>query len=308
MRPEHWKRLTRLAEAQLGLATVAQIHAIGASRSTLKRAVAAGYLVAVRRGVMAVAGHPPSEWRPLMAAYLAAGDDRVVVSHRAAAGLHRLPGILPGAVDLTSPAGKLRLEGARCHASAHLGRDEVVRVDGFRATSPARTILDLAGSIDRSLLATIVTHACRRRLCSPRDLERQLVLHGGRGRPGTGNLRSVLADRAGGDSGLEDRWLRTLTRAGMRPPALQHQVVVGRRVLLLDFAWPLERVGVEVDGWDVHREREVWDHDHDKVNAYAEAGWKVLFVTSRTPAPDVLRQLHLFRSQKWTSRWTTTGI
>lgn len=303
MRPEHWRLLTASAQSQHGLVTVAQVAAIGVSGATLQRSIRAGYLRSVRRSVLAVAGVPASVWQPLMAAYLAAGGDDLVVSHRAAGGLHRLPGILPGAVDLTAPSGRqLRLDGARCHSTTRLLPDEVVRREGFPTTSPARTILDLAAGMDRVLLGTIVTHACRKRLCTEGDLQRQLRRHGGSGRSGSATLRSLLEDRAGGDSGLEDTWLRTLARAGMRPPALQHQVAVGRRVLLLDFAWPAQRVGVEVDGWDVHRERDVWDHDHDKVNAYAEAGWKVLFVTSRTPARDVLRQLRLFILQNRVSR------
>jgi hypothetical protein len=47
----------------------------------------------------------------------------------------------------------------------------------------------------------------------------------------------------------------------------------------------------------------VWDRDHDKVNAYAEAGWTVLFVTSRTPPADVARQLRQFISRSRATPW-----
>lgn len=302
MPPEHWKQLTHLAQTQYGLVSVAQVLGLGASYTSLKRAIGRGLLVPARRSVLAVAGTPAAVWQPLMAAYLAAGADDVVVSHKAAAGLHRLPGILPGTVELTSLSGRdLRLKGVTCHSTVGMAGGDVVTTRGFRATSPGQTLIDLAGmDLDRGFLARIVADSCRRRLCSTRELERRLVDGGGRGRPGTEMLRSILAARAGGDSGLEDRWLRILASAGLRPPALQHQLVVGGRVLVLDFAWPALRVGVEVDGWDVHREREVWDHDHDKVNAYLEAGWRVLFVTSRTPPDDVVRQLRTFIPQKWT--------
>ena len=234
-----------------------------------------------------------------MAAWLAAARDDIVVSHRSAAGLYRLPGILPGAVELTAWAGPpLRLAGGRCHSTTGLDPAVIVSLGPFAATGVARTIVDLAGAgLDRSLLEKMVSYACRQRLCSERDLDSLLLRLGGKGRAGTTQLRSILAARAGGDSGLEDRWLRILTRAGLRPPALQHQVVVGGRVLVMDFAWPAVRAGIEVDGWDVHRERQVWDHDHEKMNAYLEAGWRVLFVTSRTDPHDVLRQLPLFISR-----------
>ncbi|MGH9177872.1 MAG: hypothetical protein ACRD0N_04885 [Acidimicrobiales bacterium] len=295
MRPDHWKQLTTLAEAQFSLVTADQVDAIGVGERTRNRAVDAGYLVPVRRSVLAVAGAPPSPWRSLMAAYLAAGAVGVVASHRAAAGLHCFPGVLPGAVELTVHDGRrLRLDGVRCHSTNELGGDQIVRAGPFAATSPARTVVDLAGDLDRHLLGRIVSHVCRKRLCSERDLDRLLHRVGGPGRPGTRLLRSILADRAGGDSDLEERWLRLLINAGLRPPALQYQVVVGGRVLLLDFAWPLFKVGIEVDGWDPHRERHVWDHDHDKINAYLEAGWRVLFVTSRTRPEHVFRPLRAF--------------
>ncbi len=168
---------------------------------------------------------------------------------------------------------------------------------------PALTLLDLAGGVSPPLLARMVDFACRRRLCTLRDLERCLDEVGGPGRPGTALLRQVLADRVGGDSDLEARWLRMLQRAGIRPTSVQHQVVVGGRVLILDLAWPEHRVGIEVDGWDHHRDRSVWDHDHDKFNAYLEAGWRVLFVTSNTPPGDVVRQLRSFISQNRASSW-----
>ena len=302
MRPDHWIQLTVLAAAQHGLLTAAQIAATGASRRTVTRAVAAGLLRRVRPSVFVVAGTPPSVWQPLMAAYLAAGTG-AVASHRSAGGLLGLPGILAGAVELTVTGPARRLAGARCHTTELLDHTDVVRVGGFEATSAVRTIIDLAGSVHPTLLATMVAEASRRRLCSDAALGRRLAELGGSGRAGTVALRAVLAAREGGDSGLEDRWLRELVDRGLRPPALQHQVVLGRRVLVLDFAWPAERVGVEVDGWAVHRERAVWDRDHEKVNAYAEAGWTVLFVTSRTPPTDVARQLRQFISRSRATTW-----
>lgn len=301
MRSEHWKVVARQAESQHGLVTAAQVRAAGASPRARDRAVAAGLLIPVRRSVYAVGGSPESAWRPLMAAYLVAGPS-AVVSYRAAAGLHRLRGFLAGAVELTSPGRALRLRGARCH-SASLLEDDVTVVRGFRATSASRTVLDIAGKVDPVLLRRIVGDAWRRRLLSRTDLQGVLERHGGRGHAGTEVLRQVAAEVAGGDSDLEAGWLRVLTSCGIRPPALQHQLVVAGRVYVLDFAWPSHRVGVEIDGWEFHRDRFTWDRDHDKANAYAEAGWTVLFVTSRTRREDVIRQLRRFISRSSASTW-----
>ena len=291
VRSEHWRAATRHAEVQHGLVTAAQLRATGASPRSRDRAVARGRLVLIRRSVYAVAGSPESPWRPLMAACLAAGP-AAVASHRAAAGLHGLVGFLPGAVELTATR-LLRLSGVRCHV-APLARDDVVVVRGFRATSPARTVFDVAAEVEPALLRRVVGDAVRRRVCGAADLRRTLLASGGQGRAGTEALRAVVDDLAGGDSDLEARWLRALTSCGLRPAAFQHQLVVAGRVYVLDFAWPGARVGVEVDGWAFHRDRFTWDRDHDKANAYLEAGWRVVSVTSRTRHDDVVRQLRRF--------------
>jgi predicted transcriptional regulator of viral defense system len=184
VRPDHWIQLTVLAAAQHGLVTAAQIAATGTSRRTVTRAVASGLLRRVRPSVYVVAGTPPSVWQPLMAAYLAAGTG-AVASHRSAGGLLGLPGILPGAVELTFTGPARRLAGARCHTTELLDHTDVARVGGFQATSAVRTIIDLAGSVHPTLLSTMVAEASRRRLCSDAALGRRLAALGGSGRAGT---------------------------------------------------------------------------------------------------------------------------
>ena len=185
----------------------------------------------------------------------------------------------------------------RCHTTQLFHPDELRTVLGILTTSPARTVVDLAGELDRRLLERIVDAALRRSLCSPEELRLAFNYLAGRGRRGTATLRRLLRDRLMSDSPLEARWLHILRRAGLRPPATQHQVAVGQRVFLLDFAWPEQRVGVEVDGWEAHCQRSAWDKDHDKANACLEAGWRVVFVTSNTATGDVVRQLRTFISE-----------
>ncbi len=303
MHPDHWAHIAAVAAGQRGLVSRHQALLSGCSIRALERAVERGLLVAVRREVLAVAGAPSSVWRPLMAAYLATSPG-IFASHRAAAGLHGFPGILRGAVELTVPSRRpVRLEGARCHTTTVVIAGDVTEACGLRVSSASRTIVDLAGQLSPHLLRRIVELACRRRLCTLDELSVRLEQLGGRGRPGTVRLRRVLDDQVGGDSDLEARWLRTLAAADLEPPALQHQVVAAGRVLILDLAWPEQRVGVEVDGWEPHRDRSVWDHDHDKANAYLEAGWRVLFVTSNSRPREVVRQLRLFMSRQAASSW-----
>jgi very-short-patch-repair endonuclease len=294
---QHWAAIVDYALGQHGLVTSRQV-VEASSEAARKRALHSGLLTPVRRGVHKVAGVPASVWQPLMSVCLAAGP-AVVASHRAAAGLYGFPSILAGAAEVTAMGAKTpRLAGVRAHQTGVFAPEHRHLILGIPVTSPARTIVDLAGQVSPYLLDRAVEHVLRRSLCTADELVQAFRQLAGQGRRGTVALRIALDDRLEVDSGLEARWLRVLTRAGMRPPALQHQVVVARRVLIMDFAWPAHRVGIEVDGWEPHRHRSAWDRDHNKINAYLEAGWQVLFVTSNTPETDTIRQLRSFISHK----------
>jgi hypothetical protein len=137
-------------------------------------------------------------------------------------------------------------------AASVLHADDIVTAGGLPATSPARTIIDLAGCADIALrlIVRMLDDCTVRRLCTPDDVAQCL----GRceARRGRRRLRAVLDQRLRGDSHLEARGLRRLQRARLAPPAVGYQLVVGGRLLVLEFAWPAHRVGIEVDGWQPH--------------------------------------------------------
>lgn len=278
-----------LASAQDGLVTRQQLLAV-VTPAAVRWLLDDGRLAPLRRGVYTVVGAPPSPWRALRAAVLAAGD--AVASHRAAAALHGFPGVLPGApeitvFDRTTP----RLSGVAAHRAGTLHVDDVCEVGGFIATSPARTLVDLG---HHRLLARMLDHCLDRRLCTVADLEACIDRLG----RGPARLRALLADRnGGGESALERAWLVRLRRAGIPKPVVGYQLVVRHRVLILDLAWPEHRVGVEVDGWSAHRTRSRFDADRERDLVAAQAGWRLLHVTSRTPVSELLATLLPLLSQ-----------
>lgn len=241
-----------------------------------------GRLVPLRRGVYAVAGAPPSPWRALRAALLAAGD--AVASHRAAAALQGFPGVLPGAVEITVFARRAP-RGAPAHTAGVLHAEDICRVAGLPATSAARTLVDLAA---HPRLAPMLDHCLDRRLCTVADVDGCIERLG----RGPRRLQALLDDRRhGGESALECTWLLRLRRAGLPKPVVAYQLVVGTRVLVLDLAWPAHRVGVEVDGWSAHRTRSRFDADRERDLVAMHAGWTLLHVTSRTPVQHVVSLL-----------------
>ena len=226
-----------------------------------------------------------------MAACLAGGPS-VAASHRAAAGLHGLPGVLPGAAEVTAYGGvKAALGGIVVHRTELLVVDDLTEALGIPTTTATRTIVDMAGTVNARLLAQMFDHAIRRRLCAADEVAACLDRIGTRGRRGARVLTRLLEERLGGDSALEDQWLRKLRRAGLDPPARQHQLVVHGRVLVLDFAWPAQRVGLECDGYASHGGRFRFDHDRLRDLLTARAGWTVLRVTSNTPLRELVSTL-----------------
>ena len=116
-------------------------------------------------------------------------------------------------------------------------------------------------------LGYVVDDALRRRLFSLQELRRCAERSG----PAPGPLPArrctcVLADRLAGyspgDSDLETRALRALTRAGLPPPRQQYRMVLAGRKVRIDLAYPEQRIAIELDGWDPHRFRSSFDADH----------------------------------------------
>lgn len=170
--------------------------------------------------------------------------------------------------------------------------DDLTTVDGFPVTTVARTVVDMAAMVHPRLLEQMLDRS------RPEDVAACVSRLGAVGRKGLRKLQPLLATRLGGESPLEKLWLRRLRRAGVPPPVLGYQLVVGRRVLVLDMAWPEHRIALEVDGWSAHGTRTQFDRDRERDLLATRAGWRVLRVTSRTPAREVLATLHQLFAQK----------
>ena len=217
---------------------------------------------------------------------------------RAAAGLHGFPGVQAGAVEVTVfDSTTPRLRGVKAHRAAIVVADDITTVTGLAVTSPARTLVDLAGCSDiaTSLLARMLDDCAIRRLCRPDDVAE--CLDRCQARRGRRRLLALLDQRMRADSHHEARWLRRLQRAGLCPPAVGYQLVVDDRVMVLDFAWPEHRVGIEVDGWQPHATRSAFDRDRLRDLAAARAGWTILRVTSHTPPAELFATIRPLVSQ-----------
>lgn len=276
------RRLARVAASQHGVFGRAQAVACGVHPRTIDRRLSSGTWDRLYPGVYRMAGSPVTWKQALCAACLAWGDG-AVVSHRAAAALWEMPGFRPGRVELTVPRRPRRAYNHRVHMSAHLAAADVTKVEGVPVTTPARTLIDIAGAVRAEVLEEALDDALRRRLLTPSRLRRRLGQAGGRGRRGCATLAALLDARAGGSgvpqSVFETRMLRALRRAGLPMPAVQHEVQTRAGLAVLDFAYVDRRVAIETDGFRWHSSRLRWDHDRDRRNALTLLGWTVIHVT-----------------------------
>ena len=152
-----------MAARQHGVISRRQLRALGMSDAAISRATSTGRLHPVFRGVHAL-GHPRvGERGRLMAAALACGDG-AAISHRSAAALLGLLDKGPVVIDVIAPPSRgRRIDGIRFHRVRPPRRDEVGTASGIPCTSPARTLVDLAGTVGDRTLRSCFERAAQRR-------------------------------------------------------------------------------------------------------------------------------------------------
>jgi hypothetical protein len=133
----------------------------------------------------------------MMAATLWAGDG-ALLSYRAAGVLHGLDGVRADGLEVTAPK-RLRPALVVAHFAPTFPAIDRDVVEGIPVTSATRTLIDLAGVLDRDTVELALEDALRRGLTSRARMKYRLGELEGRGRGGCGVLRELLAEgRAGG--------------------------------------------------------------------------------------------------------------
>ena len=239
--------------------TRAQLLAAGVGRSAIGRALRAGKLHRVHRGVYsAVAPELLTEEGHLLAALLATGDG-ALLSHGTAAWRWRIIPAPPSVITLATPRRRAAIPGLEVFESARLRPGDITHNGRFPTTTVPRTLLDLATRYDRRALLRALAEAEFQHDLRPEDVERTLR----RGHPGSANLRAALHEHAPGHgemkSRLERRFRELLIRRGIELP--QRNQPVGPWTV--DCLWPDRRVAVELDGRQHERPHQA-DSDDDR--------------------------------------------
>jgi predicted transcriptional regulator of viral defense system len=152
MRAPDRDRLFRLAARQAGHFTLAQAQECGFDPAQIRAHEKAGTFARAQPGVYRFVRYPAPSYGEVMAAWLAAEADGVVVSHETALWLHGLSGRSGRDVHLTvgrqaDRGEQASLRSVKLHVARRRWRpEEVVPWEGMAVTAPARTIADAAES------------------------------------------------------------------------------------------------------------------------------------------------------------------
>lgn len=177
--------LYAVASTQAGYFTTAQAREHGVSWRALAHHANRGRFQRVRRGLYRFRDYPSSPYEEVVAAWLAIGADRAVVSHETALDLYDITDISPRSVPLIVPRAQRGLHppaGVTLHTTlAPLRADEVTIREGLPLTTPERTLLDVAaaGTAPEQVERGIQT-AFKRGWVQPQHLRQQALERGAR--------------------------------------------------------------------------------------------------------------------------------
>lgn len=269
------------AGQQHGVISKEQAAEFGISTRTLRRRLASGEWVQVFRGAYRMAGFPTGFPQTMMAACLSVGPD-AVASHHAVGALLEVPNV-PRWVDLSVAGPRRAAAGMNLYSSLVLVPGHVGSIGPIPATTPARTLIDLAEVYDPERLGRALDCLMSRRMVNRAELEantaflrpylrhaevmdRLLAQRPHRGRPFGSEFESLLY------GGLRD--------AGVPSPESQYPVAMpDGTVVYLDFAYPERKLALEADSYLWHASLKAWQKDRARNNELIALGWSILPVT-----------------------------
>jgi len=258
------------------------------SDAAITRAAELGRLRRIFRGAYAVGHLSRDERSRLMAAVLACGKG-AVVSHRSSGALLGLLDKGPVVIDVIAPPSRGRkIDGIRFHHVRPPRLEETGTFDGIPCTSPARTLVDLAGVVGERTLRSAFERAAsrRRRMLDIPAIERSIDPR----RHGMKVLLKLIEEWRGAapllgtrgklKSPLEAKVLPLIAQRDLPPPLFNAPVQLAKGHIEVDFLWPDHRFVMEADSRDFHGSALAFERDRWRDRELLRAGYACLRVTS----------------------------
>jgi very-short-patch-repair endonuclease len=252
-------------------------------RGALNHRLVAGWLREVFPSVYRVAGTDDSRLGRVMAAALSFQGGGLICG-AAAGSLWQLLDTTQQPADhapvdvlLVARNAKSR-PGVTIHRIKVLARQDTRWRNGIPVTSPARTILDLAATMDEMELEAVISSGLRKNVVRVSQL-REVMARNPRAK-GIGTLRRLLEqpESLHDTRSKYERKLLRLLKAAELPLPLTNTRVAGKSV---DGVWPDLKLVLEFDGWKYHRDRDKFESDRIRDQHLLIADHRVMRVTKR---------------------------
>jgi hypothetical protein len=237
--------------------TRAQLLSLGLDRNAITYRLRVGRLYLAFAGVYSVGRPLLTPLERAAAAVLACGDG-AVLSHIAALALWGFIRDWPERLHVTTSANR-RPAGITVHRSTTLTRRDKRRHHGIPVTSPARSLLDAAPHLPPQKLRRAVNDALHSPFLNRSHLA-EVCLRYPR-HPGVKFLAEFV-DTADGPtrSTWEDTFVPFCERFGLPRPLINTKVL-GYEA---DAYFEAERLIVELDSWEFHRDRAAFERDRNR--------------------------------------------
>jgi very-short-patch-repair endonuclease len=266
------------AAEQHGLISIEQLHLCGLGPNAVGVRVRNGQLHRVHRGVYAVGHTAITLTGRFVAAVLACGD-RAALSGFACGAYWEFMRWEERLIDVTFlGSGTRTIAGVRVHRARSMDERDVLRRDGMRVTSPARTLLDLAAVLPPKALRRAARQAQAERRVNIRQLAE--ILERANGHHGVPVLRAIVDDGpAPTRSDLEDLLLDLLDAAGIERPEVNAPLRLGGHSITPDYLWRERRLAIEADSRRWHDDPLTRINDVDKQAILEANDYRVLRIT-----------------------------
>jgi len=181
--------------------------------------------------------------------------------------------------------------GIRSHGD-RIEEDEIKKVAGIRATSPARTALDIGCWYPAVTAVAGIDALARAVEIKPADVE--ILARRYAGRRGITRARESVDLFDAGAQSPKESWLRVvLIQSGLPRPQTQIPVLneFGRAIAYLDMGWEAVKVAVEYDGEQHRSDRRQYTWDIRRLEMLERLGWIVIRVLAGDRPAEVVSRV-----------------
>ena len=276
-------RLVEIARSRFGVATWSEARSAGLSIRQIERRIAQGAIHQPAPGALVV-GAAPKTWEQDVAVAVLSSGRGAAASHMTAAVLWGMLNTSGGRVDVVVRRWDREHRDFTVHESLDLIDDDVTVWRGIPITLPVRTVVDV-GAVFRSAVPEIYDKGHRLGLVDPESLGAMVGRVAKRGRRGVGPAKALLRNLSlfpdKTESWAEDIYLQISRSAGFPEPIQQFEIRTedGWFICRVDFAYPLRRVAIFIDGLAYHSDAKAFQRDRMQGNELSQLGWRYLRFT-----------------------------